>query len=312
MRDFSRLPMERRKFLSVATVAAAGTSLNPCEDRGALAAEDDTDKATALEPNHLYWMPIHFGPRSDAESAQRRKYENATILAVRYVTSAHEVAAIGLPPGFKSLDPPEVTVKYGSFSGVDFLAGGGYNLVSVNIAAVFQGKKERIEGDYCLVIWENSFLPIPLGREVLGAPKIYADIPDHWSRGSSKGWVAAENGHALCVGELSELKAVTSDEVEEMSKQPPRPWMGWKFIPSIDRASSDISYPTLLPSFQIENLQAWTGNGQVRFFPRKFEETPIGHMAASTLARLPVLEVKESSVITASMTLISNDCRSLE
>lgn len=49
-----------------------------------------------------------------------------------------------------------------------------------------------------------------------------------------------------------------------------------------------------------------------RKFPRKFEEAPIGHMAASTLARLPVLEVKESSAITASMTLIANDCRRLE
>jgi hypothetical protein len=180
------------------------------------------------------------------------------------------------------------------------------------MAAVFEGRKDRIEGDYCLVIWENAFLSIALGREVLGAPKIFADIPDPWSRGNSRGWTASENAYPLCEGQLSELRTVPTNDAERIAKQTPRPWMGWKYIPSIDRASSDISYPTLLPSFQIEKVQAWTGNGHVRFFPRRFEEAPVGYLATSTLARLPLLEVKASSMITASMTMIANDCRRLE
>ena len=303
---------KRRRFLSLAAAGAAGTCLNSCDNRGSSAAEDQVVNAAGLEKDHLYWMPIHFGARSAAEPARTRRYDHATILVVRYVTSAKQVAAIGLPPGFTVLDPPVVTVKYCSFSGVDFMGGGGYNLVSVNIGARFQGNKKPIEGDYCLVVWENSFLPILLGREVLGVPKIYADIPDHWSRGNSKRWVVSENGYSLCQGELSELFKVPASDVEKMTQQPPRPWMGWKYIPSIDRASADVSYPTLLPSFEVENLHVWTGTGKIRFFVRSFEESPIGHAASTALAQLPVEEVLESSMSTASMTLAASACRRLE
>ena len=309
MSEESGLTFERRRFLSL---AAAGACLNACDTRAMSEAEDQATDTAGLEPNHLYWMPIHFGARSAAEPARRRKYDDATIFVVRYITTAKQIAALGLPPCFTVSDPPEVTVKYCSFSGVDFMAGGDYNLVSVNVAAVFHGKEKPIKGDYCLVVWENSFLPILLGREVLGVPKIYADIPEHWSRGNSRRWIVSENGYTLCQGELSKLLKVPAEDVEKITQQPPRPWMGWKYIPSIDRASADVSYPTLLPSFEIDNLNVWTGSGQVRFFARSFEESPIGHMASSALAQLPVEKVIESSMMTASMTLVADDCRRLE
>ncbi len=311
MNGNSPIPLQRRRFLSTAAAATAGMCWNQCSGRDAVAVENQNVDRTEPEPDHLYWMPIHFGPRSAAEPARRRKYENATILAVKYITSTKSMAAIHLPPGFRVLNPLEVTVKYCSFSGVDFMAGGGYNLVSVNVAAAFEGKTDRIEGDYCLVVWENSCLPILLGREVLGVPKIFADIPDLSSRGENRKWEVSENGHTLCAGAMSDLSRLSESDVTKLAEQPPRPWMGWKYIPSIDRASYDVSYPTLLPTFEVEDLQVWTGTGQVQFFARAFEEAPIGHMAASALAQLPVEEIVESSMVTASMMLVATDCRRL-
>jgi acetoacetate decarboxylase len=54
---------------------------------------------------------------------------------------------------------------------VDYLAGRGYNIVFVTVAAKFSGNKDKLEGDYVLVIFENDAIPIITGRELLGAPK---------------------------------------------------------------------------------------------------------------------------------------------
>jgi hypothetical protein len=43
---------------------------------------------------------------------------------------------------------------------------------------IYTGKTETIEGGFCLALWEGRPDAITTGREELGFPKLFADIPD--------------------------------------------------------------------------------------------------------------------------------------
>ena len=59
---------------------------------------------------------------------------------------------------------------YQKCSKVSFLAGGGYDLMGVNVAVFFNGERGQVKGDYALVLWEDNGSPIIRGREILGLP----------------------------------------------------------------------------------------------------------------------------------------------
>ena len=109
---------------------------------------------------------------------------------------------------YEPMEVATIDVGYSIARGCDFMAGGGYNLVRVNAAARFNGKRDKAEGNFSLVMWENEFIPIMMGREVLGVGKLLAEIPDLWHRGDSFGFFAAENGVRLVEGEYSNMKEV--------------------------------------------------------------------------------------------------------
>ena len=128
-----------------------------------------------FEPESLYHMPFHFGPRARKGSAL---YRDVTTIAISYLTDRERLAAY-LPQPFEVGPEPLVTVSYAQNREIDWLAGGCYNLIGVNVSAVFKGEIDCLAGSYCLVMWENLTDPILTGREIQGIPKIYADIPDH-------------------------------------------------------------------------------------------------------------------------------------
>jgi acetoacetate decarboxylase len=56
------------------------------------------------------------------------------------------------------------------------MAGSGYNVIEVSAPVRFHGQRDRVDGQFALVVWENKTEPILGGREQTGIPKIYADI----------------------------------------------------------------------------------------------------------------------------------------
>lgn len=82
-----------------------------------------------------------------------------------------------LPEGIELLRP-ELNINYCQLREVEFMAGGSYNLVQISVPVRFNGKRDRVEGSFPLVIWENKVRPILGGREESGQPKIFADIED--------------------------------------------------------------------------------------------------------------------------------------
>ena len=172
-----------------------------------------------FEEDQPYIMPAHFGSVTQGWDGKVAHYEDNTALTILYVTERKAVEPL-LPPGFTAVDQPVVAVSFVMCRGVDFMAGGGYNLVAVNVSARFEGKRDKAEGNFALVLWENDFMPIVVGREILGAPKLLADIPDAWARDGKRGFTVSENGTMLLEGEVADLQKLSGEASVSMKFMP--------------------------------------------------------------------------------------------
>ena len=127
-----------------------------------------------IDPEGSYFMPVSFGA---IRPIQAGFFEDVWTLSTAYLTDRDALADL-LPDPFEPSDEPIVTVYYQNCAKVNFLAGGGYNLMGINLAAAFAGIEDHVSGEFVLVMWENQVNPIIRGRELLGMPKLFADIPD--------------------------------------------------------------------------------------------------------------------------------------
>jgi hypothetical protein len=250
-----------------------------------------------------YVMPAHFGAATEGWDGKVAHYEDNTALTVVYVTDRKAVAPM-LPPGFEATDPAMISVSFVMCRGVDFMGGRGYNLVAVNASARFKGKRDTVDGNFALVLWENNFLPIMLGREVLGAPKLFADIPDAWMRNGKRGFIVSENGTPLLEGEVSNLTKLDDDGLAALVAQVEGlTWMGWKYIPACNLSGSDVSTPTALPA-KAELREAWMGQGEILFHEVAWEKAPLSHIAVNALRKLPVVQYQAGIMTRGSQNLL--------
>jgi hypothetical protein len=242
------------------------------------------------EPGKPYVMPGHFGSHTEGWDGKVARYADNTAITISYITDRDAVTPL-MPPGFEPTDPAVISVTFVMCRGVDYMGGRGYNLVNVNVSARFEGKRDKEQGNFALVLWENDFFPIMLGREVLGAPKLYADIPDAWMRDGKRGFTASEYGTILLEGEVWDLHQPSEEEMKTLADQPHGIWMGWKYIPSCDLRGADLSNATALPSSG-ETKELLVGNGKITFHDVTWEEAPLSFRVVNTLKKLPVVEYK--------------------
>lgn len=117
-------------------------------------------------------MPFLLGPISKQYNPT---YKEIDVVVFQYLTQPEAIVAL-LPKCYQPSKQPSVTVAFQANNGVDFLAGNDYRLFMIAIGAQFKGEEHQLEGGYVLVMFENSSIPIILGRERLGIPKVPADI----------------------------------------------------------------------------------------------------------------------------------------
>lgn len=138
-----------------------------------------------FKPNVRYRMPVVFGPapgprqKHDGTPWQAEESGTANVqwATIAYRTHQAKLEAL-LPPGFRLNGQPLVYATLAFFRNLYWLAGRGYGLVNVEVPVIYTGKTETIEGGLCLSIWEGRPDAIMTGREELGFPKLFADIPD--------------------------------------------------------------------------------------------------------------------------------------
>ncbi len=258
-----------------------------------------------IRPDGSYLMPVSFG---EVPYQPVAVYGDVWTLAAMYITDRDALSAL-LPTPFEPADEPLVTVFYQKCNKVDFLVGGGYNLMGVNLAAVFNGRHDHIQGNYAAVLWENNTIPITLGRELLGAPKVYGDIPDPFRIGDDWRVQTSHNGRLLLelsIRNAQPLAGAALDLVRAGANA--TPWMGWRYLPAPDGRGTALSEPTLIGGESAVD-EAWAGTDASVCFGDVVPE--IGLVMVHIMSRLRSLVPREyrGSVIThgSSKLLISQN-----
>jgi acetoacetate decarboxylase len=246
-----------------------------------------------IDPHNYYRMPLIMGPQWEGQPP-RLNYTQTEVVAIQYITEPEAIKEL-LPDCYKLGKEPRVTVLFGYNNGLDFMAGRGYILAAVQVSANFDGDKDHIEGDYNLVMFENQAWPMICGREDLGIPKLYADIspikiyPDRSLNCEASYW-----GHLLFGLELSPLKKqnrIVKSAANKILNS--RPWLGYKYIPSLD-GPPDAEYPTI--SFNDSKIdELWFAKtGKIKFGNASSNEIGQLKILIDALKTLPILDVKQA------------------
>jgi acetoacetate decarboxylase len=243
-------------------------------------------------------MPVSFGQTRPLKAGI---FEDVLSLSTRYRTDKDASAAF-LPEPFEPADTPIVTVYYQQCRRVNFLAGGGYNLLGVNLSAHFNGRRDQVTGNFALVLWENDTHPIIRGRELLGLPKLFGEIPDPFRRDDLWQMQVSENGRLLVEMKIGEREPLEGEALAEAKRQASAtPWMGWRYIPNVTGAGAALSQATRIGQ---ENFvaEAWRGQGVVCYGDEAtWEACPFSGDIVAALKTLPILEYMDSTITRGSI-----------
>ena len=252
-----------------------------------------------LDPEGSYFMPVSIPQRP----LKAGIFEDVWTLSTSYETDKDALAAL-LPVPFEPADEPVVTVHYSQCLKVKFLGGGGYNLIGVDLATFFNGRQDQLAGNYSLVMWENLMNPVIRGRELLGVPKLFADVPDPSRKGDDWRVSASESDRVLLEMEILRARPRSEAAVNKLNAdQANSAMMGWKYIPNIDGVGAALSQPTLIGR-QTHFSRVWKGEGRIGYDnDLTWETNPASVDIVAALQTLVVKEYLAGSVTQGSMTI---------
>jgi acetoacetate decarboxylase len=261
-----------------------------------------------INENLDYNMPVHFGGVQLVPGMVAT--QQATALIIGYETDRSELERY-IPGEFELLNP-EVQVMFSAFHQIEWLAGSRYNLINVSAPVRFQGKKDRIDGDYTLVTWENKTEPILRGREQTGIPKIFADIEDLHKVGSHFGTTASYESSTFLTMNFQASGPVTGRDLEEMKTSlGSLNTLGWRYIPRINGPGADLSQFILFPQrMEVETAQA--GTGTLQWTELTWLQHPTQHHIINSLAALPVNRVTQGGLVEGRVILDRMGSRAIE
>ncbi|HOP85076.1 MAG TPA: acetoacetate decarboxylase family protein [Syntrophorhabdaceae bacterium] len=231
-----------------------------------------------------YRMPAHFGG-SPFDKEARAVYNDVTSLIFTFVTDG-DMLSNYIPEGLE-LTKPELTIQYQQCREVEWMAGSYYNLVTFGAPVVFKGQKDTLDGVFVLVIWENKTTPILTGN-MMGMPKIYADIEDlHIFANTYRTWLSYE-GNTFLQLEMRNPKAMEKDEIKALTMDINS--IGWRYIPKVGGPGADLNQPILFP-MRSEPEFAWMGSGTIKWTEMRWDQNPMQFHIINALAELPVIEM---------------------
>ena len=236
---------------------------------------------------------------------------NSQWMTVRYLTQRASLERL-LPPGFELRGDPIVSVSLSFFHNLYWLAGRGYGILYVDFPVVYTGKTETIAGAFCPVLWEGMPDAILTGREELGFPKLFADIPSlkiDTQRGAASG-DASWLGHKFFEIELHGLKEAAGEKRLPGSDGPA---LHFRYLPRTSPGGSeghDVAYVTTsqpLPGtaggdspimFQDSNFKRWRGDGgTVKFHRATFQQLPTTFHVVNGLADLRIVDYVSAEMV---------------
>jgi len=237
----------------------------------------------------MYRMPVSFGPAPGPRNLpfqhRHRRYEKNTLTLTLSAHTDPDALARFLPQGFILEAPARIELSLLVLTDIGWLAGRGYNIVVIRIPARWRGKEE-VTGAFVPVLWESMAEPILTGREELGWPKIFADIPapafDNGEWRANAGWEGF-TFLEMCAGGFS-----PGDP-----PPPAGPMMFHKYVPRTgDWGKAEIDYFTVTaaggPAPEVKSVAC--GQGRFAFWHARWEDMPTQYPIVSALASLPLIE----------------------
>jgi acetoacetate decarboxylase len=158
----------------------------------------------------------------------------------------------------------------------------------IGVPARFNGKRDRLEGTFPLVVWENNTEPIIGGREEDGQPKIFADIEDLHRKDQSYFANVSLYGNTFLRLQIEGARPVEGKQLEQ-AKAGSLSYVvfGYRIIPKVGAPGVELSQPILYPQgFKLNGL--WEGSGIVQWIKQSFEQNPRYWEIIEALAELPV------------------------
>ncbi len=246
----------------------------------------------------MYRMPVSFGPapgpRNVPSAHRHRRYEKNTLtLSLSARTDADAIAAL-LPRGFVVDEPARLELSLLVLSEVGWLAGRGYNIVIVRIPARWHGE-EDVAGAFVPVLWESMADPILTGRDELGWPKIFADIPEPViQQGRWRAHAAWEGFTFLEIG---------AGDFAPGEVPLPQPMMFHKYVPRTGAwGEADVDYFTITapdgPPPEVKS--ASIGRGRFEFRRARWEDMPTQYPIVNVLAELPLVDFAPATLVETS------------
>lgn len=248
-------------------------------------------------------MPFGFGPAPGprnlpAGQAHRRYDGESTTFTITARTDREALIAL-LPDRLTIGENALLNISFVQLRKLGWLAGRGYNILALAIPVVSKDDA-AVTGVYLPVLWENHADPIITGREELGYPKIFGDLPDPVvNAGACEGY-GAWDGFRFFEFSMWDLQP----EEAPAPTPPPRTFVQ-KYIPStFEEGRADVSYLTVSgpgaaaghgPDIKI--VGAERGKGRFCFHRARWEDMPTQYTIVNRLADLPLYGFQGARII---------------
>jgi hypothetical protein len=188
-----------------------------------------------------------------------------------------------------------VTVSAQNLKNLWWLAGRGYNILSVTFRATFRGDEETLTGNFMPVLWESLADPIITGRDELGFPKLWAEMDDIERNGTSADASASWMGFRFAEVTVVDL------EPADVLVPPMLPSLFYKYMPKTGAwGEADASYvtssapkpgatpaPSTMPP---PTVKRWSGKGSASFNQATWQQLPTLVSIVNALADLDPIE----------------------
>lgn len=296
------------------------------------------------QTKQFHRVPVGFGPapspRQDP-NGKRFDWSQSRTTTVGIVVECDRAAVQAILPEGYTVEPPSSTpadkanvlFEVMELRNLPWLAGRGYNTWGVYISDVVchRAKKEDgspYKGSYLAVLFESFTDPITTGREELGFPKVWAELPDGSVSDADGGRVhtASWFGYEFMRLELRGLKEhdpatapALTRPADGFTHPSQHGFLHHRYVPAVgEPGKADASYATFNPappgkapvkrfwapfpspgrSQPAEGVSVNVAGPEVEFkiIPGTFEQLPTLHNVVKGLAELQPGRVLEAAV----------------
>ena len=263
------------------------------------------DPATRCRPSVaealIYRMPVVFGPalgpRQDPDGVRYSNSEapNKCHYSVR-IRMPRESLADLCPPRTDLPEDPVVTVRCSYLENLPWLGGRGYNILSVSWPIIYATSSgRRVHGSFVPVLWENLADSVIIGREELGYPKLFAEIPPPAPAGDSVALSARWFGHVFATLSVSpvagiDLAATSDPSISAEDRSASDNVFVYKYIPRTGAwGLADCEYMTFSSGSTSRErvVESVSMRGSVEFRRSTWQELPTMCHIVNALAALP-------------------------